>query len=66
MQGDYTKERPQEGSPEAVPDQEKLRVTVVSAYVQKSGHPANQNFSTKVVPNSATTWRFDQLSQPSD
>jgi hypothetical protein len=33
---------------------------------RKSGHPPNQNFSTKVVPTSATTRCFDQLSQPSD
>jgi len=57
------KKRPQEARPEAASIS--ARVTVVSAYLRKSGHPANQNFSTKVAPTSATRC-FDQLSQPSD
>jgi hypothetical protein len=59
------KKRPQKVRPEAA-SISGVRLPWFPLMSRKSGHPANQDFSTKVVPTSATTRCFDQLSQPSD
>ena len=56
------KKRPQEVRPEAA-SISGVRLPWSPLLSRKSGHSANQNFSTKVVPPPR---RFDQLSQPSD
>ena len=60
MFGSYrvaTKKQPQKAPPEAVSDQECGLPWF--PLCPESGHPANQNFTTKVVLTSASTRRFD-------